>query len=66
MLVLKCRKNQKIVINDEVTIMVTQTSEGRCSLGIEAPDHYQIRRSELPALSENIIRKTAAALTVQE
>lgn len=66
MLVLKCRKDEKIVINAEVTILVTHTSEGRCSLGIEAPNHYQIRRSELPAFSEEIIRKTAAALKVQE
>jgi len=65
MLVLKRRKDEKIVINEEMTIIVTQTNDGSCSLAIDAPDSYRIRRGELPAFTENIIRKTASALTVQ-
>jgi len=65
MLVLKRRKDEKIVINEELTIIVTQTNDGSCSLAFEAPDTYRIRRGELPAFTENIIRRTASALTVQ-
>ena len=65
MLVLKRRTGEEIFINDDLRIVVTQTSDGSCSLAFEAPDSYRIRRGELPAFTENIIRKTASALTVQ-
>lgn len=65
MLVLKRRIGEEIILNDDVRIVVTQTSDGSCTLAIEAPDSYRIRRGELSAFSENIIHKTASALTVQ-
>lgn len=65
MLVLKRRIGEAIFINDDLRIVVTQTSDGSCSLAIEAPDNYRIRRGELPAFSEDIIRRTASALAVQ-
>ncbi len=65
MLVLKRRIGEEIFINDDLRIVVTQTSDGSCSLAIEAPDSYRIRRGELPAFSEDIIRRTASAFAVQ-
>ena len=55
-----------IVVNDDLRIIVTQTTNGSCSLAIEAPESYRIRRGELPSFSETIIHRTASALQVQE
>lgn len=65
MLVLKRRKGEEIVINDEIRIFVTQTSDGSCRLAIEAPDSYRIRRAELPDFQEALIQKTASAWQVE-
>ena len=65
MLVLKRKVGEDIFLNDDVRIVVTQTTDGSCTLAIEAPDSYRIRRGELSAFTENIIRKTASAMTVQ-
>lgn len=64
MLVLKRRKGEEIIINDEIRILVSQTSDGSCSLAIEAPDSYRIRRAELPDFQESVIHKTASAWQV--
>lgn len=66
MLVLKRRKGEEIVINDDMRIVVVQTSDGSCSLAFEAPDSYRIRRGELPSFSKDIIHRTASALKVPQ
>ena len=66
MLVLKRRKGEEIIINDEVRISVTQTNDGSCRLAIEAPDSYRIRRAELPDFQEDIIQRTASAWQLQQ
>ena len=66
MLVLKRRKGEVTVVNDDLRIIVTQTTDGSRSLAIEAPESYRIRRGELPSFSETIIHRTASALQVQE
>lgn len=66
MLVLKRRIGEEIILNDDVRIVVTQTTNGSCSLAIEAPDSYRIRRGELPAFSETIIHRIATALEVPQ
>lgn len=66
MLVLRRRKGEEILVNDELRIVVTQTTDGSCSLAFEGPNSYRIRRGELPTFNEDIILKTASALTVQE
>jgi len=65
MLVLKRRKGEEIIINDEIRILVRQTSDGGCSLAIEAPEAYRIRRAELPDFQEAVIQKTASAWQVE-
>ena len=64
MLVLRRRKGEEIIVNDNLRIVVVQTSDGSCSLAIEAPDSSRIRRGELPSLSEDVIQRTASALKV--
>ena len=66
MLVLRRRAGEEIVINEEIRIVVAQTSDGSCSLAIEAPDCYRIRRAELPPFQEAVVRRTASAWQVQQ
>lgn len=65
MLVLKRRKGEEIIINEEIRIVVSHTSDGSCSLAIQAPDSFRIRRSEIPDFQESLIQKTAKALQAQ-
>ena len=62
---MKRHKGEEIIINEEIRIVVTRTSDGSCSLAIEAPDGYRIRRAELPEFQEDIIQRTASAWQVQ-
>ena len=66
MLVIRRRKGEEVFINDEIRIVVSQTTDGSCSLAIEAPRSYRIRRGELPAFQEAIVQKVASALQVQQ
>lgn len=66
MLVLKRRKGEEIIINEEIRISVTQTTDGSCRLAIEAPDSYRIRRAELPDFQESLIQRTASAWQVEQ
>ncbi len=48
MLVL-CRKvGEKIIIGDDIVIMVCEVRGSEIKIGIEAPKEINIRRSELP------------------
>ena len=52
MLVLARKPNESIHIGEEVRIVVVQIRPGRVRLGIEAPSHVRIRRSEVAPLGE--------------
>jgi carbon storage regulator len=47
MLVLSRRIGEKLVIGDEITVTINRVSGNRVSLGIEAPPHVRVVRSEL-------------------
>ena len=49
MLLLSRRKNEKIVVDNRITITVVQVRGGRVRLGIDAPAEVPVRRSELAA-----------------
>lgn len=66
MLVLRRRIGEEIIINENIRIVVAQTGNGSCSLAIEAPDSYRIRRAELPPFQEAIVQRTASAWQVQQ
>jgi carbon storage regulator CsrA len=48
MLVLSRKKHESIVIGEEIEIEVLKIEGNRIRLGIRAPAHVHIRRSELP------------------
>ena len=49
MLVLSRKKNESIVINDNIKIVVTEIQGGRVRLAVEAPKDVPIHRTEIHA-----------------
>jgi carbon storage regulator len=47
MLVLSRKKNESIVINDDITIVVTEIQGDKVRLGIEAPREVAVDRHEI-------------------
>jgi carbon storage regulator CsrA len=62
MLVLKRRIGEEIIINDDIRIVVSQTTDNGCSLAIEAPASMKIRRAELPAFQESIVQRNGISV----
>ncbi|KAA0137352.1 carbon storage regulator CsrA [Gimesia chilikensis] len=50
MLVLTRRKDEEIVINDNISIKVLSVKGNRVRLGVEAPDDVQVNRAEIRKL----------------
>ena len=47
MLVLSRHVDEKIIINDNITVMVIEIRGDKCRLGIDAPAHVTIHREEV-------------------
>ncbi len=47
MLVLSRKKNESIIINDDITIVVVEIRGDKVRLGIEAPKHIPVHRREV-------------------
>jgi len=47
MLVLSRKKNQSIVINDNITVVVVAISGNKVQLGVEAPREVPVHRHEV-------------------
>lgn len=47
MLVLTRKKDEAIVIGDDIEIIITEISEDKVKIGIKAPKHMKIFRKEL-------------------
>jgi hypothetical protein len=62
MLVLRRRKGEQIIINEVIRIYVAQASEGSCTLSIEAPDSFVIRRGELPPFESRVPRGISSSI----
>lgn len=60
MLVLSRKKNESIVINDDVTVVVIEIRGDKVRLGIEAPKEIPVHRNEV---YEAIQRKRTEAVT---
>lgn len=56
MLVLSRKKNESIVINDDITIVVVEIRGDKVSLGVEAPKEVPVHRKEV---SDKIARNAA-------
>lgn len=52
MLVLSRKREESIVIGDNIVIEVVKVSGNQVRLGIRAPQNVRIRRGELPPLPE--------------
>jgi len=59
MLVLSRKKNESIVINDDITIVVVEIRGDKVRLGIEAPKEVPVHRNEV---YEAIRRSSGAEL----
>ncbi len=70
MLVLSRKEGQKIVISDEITIIVLGVQGNRVRIGIDAPCGVVIRRSELSvcptSLIPDVLTPTVSAMTIQK
>lgn len=53
MLVLTRKRGQQIVIGDDITVTVLQSTNGRVRLGISAPPEVAILREELLPSAES-------------
>ncbi len=47
MLVLSRKKDEKIMIGDDITVMVINIQNDKVRLGIEAPKHVAVHREEV-------------------
>lgn len=47
MLVLSRKKNERIVINDDITIVVIEIRGDKVGLGVEAPKEVPVHRQEV-------------------
>jgi len=61
MLVLSRKQQQTIVVDHQITITVLKVKGNTVRLGIEAPDHVPIRRSELSRLLVGADREAKVA-----
>ena len=60
MLVLSRKKNESIVINDDITIVVVEIRGDKVRLGVEAPKEVPVHRSEVyQAIHRNDADKAA-------
>ena len=62
MLVLSRKKNESIIIGDDITIVVAEIRKGRVRLGIEAPSAVKVHRQEV----YEAIRRAAQQATQEQ
>lgn len=69
MLVLSRKEGERVVIGDNITLVVTKISGNRITLGIEAPADVKVMRGELKGREEdssNVIPlRRAATMTIE-
>jgi len=69
MLVLSRKEGEKLVIGDNITVVVSRVAGNRVTLGIEAPSDVRIIRGELKAQDKEVhqlvsIPRRAATVTI--
>ena len=63
MLVLSRKKNESIVINNEITIVVVEIRGDKVRLGVEAPREVPVHRREVFDAIQRNLESTAAEKT---
>ena len=67
MLVLSRKKNESIIINDDITIVVVEIRGDKVRLGVEAPKEVPVHRNEVyEAIRRNQQKPDSAEPTVAE
>ncbi len=67
MLVLSRKEGEKLIIGDNITLVVSKISGNRITLGIEAPADVKIMRGELKDQVQklpNVVPMRAATMTI--
>lgn len=62
MLILTRKRNESIIINDNIEITVLETDDGKVKLGINAPKTVKVHRKEV---FDQIIEENKAASNVK-
>ncbi len=69
MLVLSRKEGEKLVIGDNITVVVSRVAGNRVTLGIEAPADVRIIRGELKAQDKEVQKvvpmRRAATVTIE-
>ena len=67
MLVLSRKVGEKLIIGDNITIVVNRVAGNRVTIGIEAPDSVRVIRGELkPAVTQPPVSRTAGPFELVE
>lgn len=59
MLILSRKKDESVIIDDNIEITIIGIENGRVRIGIDAPNHIEILRKELYIEAEDINRSAA-------
>ncbi|KGG79983.1 carbon storage regulator [Caloranaerobacter azorensis H53214] len=59
MLVLTRKKNESIVINGDIEIVIVEIGDGKVKLGIKAPKNIEVHRKEIYEAIQKENRKAA-------
>ena len=66
MLVLSRKKNESIIINDNITIVVVEIRGDKVRLGIEAPKEVPVHRNEAYEAIQRGLNQTGGANSTSE
>jgi len=64
MLVLSRKKNESIIINDDIVVTIIEIRGDKIRLGIEAPKNVTVHRREVYEAIQNQARRTPPSATV--
>ncbi len=65
MLVLSRKEGERIVIGDDITVVITKVHGNRVTLGIEAPKHVRVVREELvQKIAPPVVRESMLGYSV--
>lgn len=60
MLVLSRKLGERLVIGDDIVLIVNKIAGNRVTLAIEAPNHVRVVRGELSPLEKNAVSTTSS------
>ena len=64
MLILTRKKGESIVIDENITVTILESSDGRVKLGIDAPKTIEVHRSEVKQSIEEENKKSQSSKNI--